>query len=181
MMSSPHPMSSSRNTPLGVFYSLLACFYWGMVFVIPSMLGNFADLDIVLTRYSVFGICSLITILYKRSNIFKTVPFFLWKKGILWAFLINIAYYFGIAQAVRYSGSAVTVIIAGLAPIAILFYSNIKKKMLSYSFLLSMSGIIVVGIILSNISEFQSESSSSLPLYLLGLGCVTAATSIWAG
>lgn len=181
MMSSPHPMSSSRNTPLGVFYSLLACFYWGMVFVIPSMLGNFADLDIVLTRYSVFGICSLITILYKRSNIFKTVPFFLWKKGILWAFLINIAYYFGIAQAVRYSGSAVTVIIAGLAPIAILFYSNIKKKMLSYSFLLSMSGIIVVGIILSNVSEFQSESSSSLPLYLLGLGCVTAATSIWAG
>ena len=181
MMSSPNPMLSSRNTPLGIFYSLLACFYWGIVFVIPSMLGNFPDLDIVLTRYSIFGICSLITIIYKRSNIFKTVPCSLWKTSTLWAFLINIVYYFGIAQAVRYSGSAVTVIIAGLAPIAILFYSNIKKKVLSYPFLLSMSSIIVVGIILSNISEFQSESSSSLLLYLFGLGCVIIATSIWAG
>lgn len=181
MMSSPNPMTSSRNTPLGIFYSLLACFYWGIVFVIPSMLGNFPDLDIVLTRYSVFGICSLITVFYRRSNIFKTVPFSLWKTSTLWAFLINIVYYFGIAQAVRYSGSAVTVIIAGLAPIAILFYSNLKKKVLSYPFLLSMSGIIVIGIILSNISEFQSDSSSSLLLYLFGLGCVTVATSIWAG
>ncbi len=181
MMSSHSPMSTSRNTPLGIFYSLLACFYWSIVFVIPSMLGNFPDLDIVLTRYSVFGVCSLVTILYKRSNIFKTVPFSLWKTSLFWAFLINIVYYFCIAQSVRYSGAAITVIIAGLAPITILFYSNLKKKVLSYPFLLSMSGIIIIGIILSNLSEFQSNSSSSPLLYLFGLVCVTIATSIWAG
>ncbi|EPP35047.1 eamA-like transporter family protein [Chlamydia ibidis] len=171
----------NRNTTVGIFYSLVACLYWGIVFVIPDLLSSFQELDIVLARYSVFGLFSLTPLLWKRENIFKNISSKIWRKSLLWAFLINIIYYLGIALAIRYSGGSVTIIIAGLAPIAILFHANFRKKTVSNSYLAFISLIIFFGVVLTNISGFQAATESNLLQYCFGLFCVTFSTLIWVG
>lgn len=172
-------IKQSRNVSFGILHSLLACFYWGIVFVIPDLLHSFQELDIVLARYTTFGIFSLLSLLWKRQNILKTIPLSIWKQGIFWAFLVNILYYLGIAYAIRCIGAAVTIIIAGLAPIAVLFYSNIKKKEIPYTTLSFLSSIIFLGIVLTNISKIQANIEIHLIKYFLGLVCVIIATGVW--
>ncbi|ADZ18987.1 MULTISPECIES: DMT family transporter [Chlamydia] len=169
----------SRNFALGLFHSLLACLYWGIVFVIPNLLESFQELDIVLTRYTIFGLFSLLPVLWKRQNIFKNTTLNIWGQSFLWAFLVNVVYYFGIALAIRYVGAAITIIIAGLAPIAVLFHSNIKKKELSYPLLSAISCVIFLGVVLTNLSEFHATTATNPPQYFLGLACVIISTGIW--
>ncbi|WP_348662797.1 DMT family transporter [Chlamydia vaughanii] len=174
-------IKQSRNVPFGIFHSLLACLYWGIVFVIPNLLHSFQELDIVLTRYTVFGIFSLLPLIWKRQNIFKNISLNIWGQSVIWVFLVNILYYLGIAFATRFVGAAVTIIIAGLAPIAVLFHSNIKKKEVSYTILSALSLIIFLGVVLTNISELRATTAVNLWQYLLGLGCVITSTGIWVG
>ncbi|MEF9520134.1 DMT family transporter [Chlamydia crocodili] len=169
----------SRSVPVGLFHSLLACLYWGIVFVIPNLLESFQELDIVLTRYTIFGIFSLFPILWKRQNIFKNISLHVWGQSFLWAFLVNMVYYFGIALAIRYVGAAITIIIAGLAPIAVLFHSNVKKKELSYTLLSAISCVIFLGVVLTNLSEFHSTTAVNPLQYFIGLSCVIISTGIW--
>lgn len=171
-------IQQARNVPLGLFHSLLACLYWGIVFVIPDLLESFHELDIVLTRYTIFGIFSLFPILWKRQNIFKNVSLRIWGQSFLWAFLVDIVYYLGITLAIRYIGAAITIIIAGLAPIAVLFHSNIKKKEISYALLSAISSVIFLGVVLTNLSEFHSTTADPLQ-YFMGLSLVTISTGIW--
>ncbi|SPN73290.1 Inner membrane protein ytfF,Predicted permease, DMT superfamily,EamA-like transporter family [Chlamydia serpentis] len=171
--------SKSRNLPLGIFQGLIACLYWGMVFVIPNFLSSFGDLDIVLTRYTIFGIFSLIACIIKNPSLIKKTSLSLWGKSILWTLLINPLYYFGVTLGIRYVGSAITVVIAGLAPIAVLYYSNTKQKELSYPLLFAISSIIIIGVILTHISALELPTAAS-PLYsILGIGMVIFSTSLW--
>ncbi|BAE81134.1 transporter [Chlamydia felis Fe/C-56] len=179
MFASNSQTKQARSVPLGIFHSLLACLYWGIVFVIPNLLGSFHELDIVLTRYTIFGIFSLFSVLWKRQNIFKNTSWSVWAQGFLWAFLVDIVYYFGVTLAIRYIGSVITIIIAGLAPIAVLFHSNIKKKELSYTLLSTISSVIFLGVVLTNVSEFHSTTVANPLQYFLGLSCVIASTGIW--
>lgn len=169
----------SRSVSFGIFHSLLACLYWGIVFVIPDLLHSFQEIDIVLARYTIFGIFSLLSVLRRRQNIFKHIPLSVWKQGIFWAFLVNILYYLGIAYATRCIGAAITIIIAGLAPIVVLFHSNIKKKEISYITLSVLSSIIFLGILLTNISNLHTSVEVHPVTYCLGLSCVIIATGIW--
>lgn len=172
--------TQNRNVPLGIFHSLVACFYWSIVFVIPSLLSSFEEMEIVLARYTAFGLFSSFALCCKKQNIFKIASFREWLSSIFWATLVNIVYYLGVSLAIRYVGSAVTIIISGLAPIAILFYSNIKTKDLPFSTLALISFIIFLGITLTNISEFQASTSSVSPLqYFFGLICVCTSTLVW--
>lgn len=122
----------SRNIPLGIFHSLVACLYWSFVFVIPCILSSFDEIDLVLSRYVVFGTFSVFLIFWKKKQaMFKCITCSNWLQGLLWASL-TIIYYFGIALAIRFVGAAITIIIAGLAPVLILFYANTKTKEVSY-------------------------------------------------
>lgn len=172
-------LSKQQNVPLGIFHSLVACLYWSIVFVVPSILGTFKDVDIVLARYTVFGLFSLLTILCKRKNIFKQVTWKNWKVSLVWAALINVVYYLGIALGIRHCGAAVSIIVAGLSPIAILIYSNFKKRDLSFPTLIAISIVIFLGVILTNISEFHSSSTTSPFLYLFGLCSVITSSTLW--
>lgn len=172
-------MKKHLNIRAGISYGLLACFYWSIVFVVPTLLSDFNNIDIVLTRYTIFGLASLISALSKRKWIFTQFQPRIWLKGIFWALLINPIYYFGITLSIHYVGAPVTVIIAGLAPIAILFYSNIVHKQIPYLTLLSISSIIFAGVLLTNIAEFESNHTSSFTQYFVGLLSVVLSTAIW--
>ncbi|ANH78909.1 DMT family transporter [Candidatus Chlamydia sanziniae] len=169
----------ARSLLTGIFYSLIACFYWAIVFVIPNLLKSFKELDIVLVRYTIFGLFSLICCIGKMPSLLKKTPLYIWKKSILWTLLVNPIYYFGITLGIRYIGAAMTVMIAGLSPVAILYYSNIKQKELSYSILFAISCIIIAGVVLTHISTFHLSMTTSLWQYILGIGAVTLSTILW--
>nr|CRI42254.1 Putative membrane protein [Chlamydia pneumoniae] len=179
MFPSANQESRTRNVPLGIFHGLVACLYWGIVFVIPNFLGSFGDLDIVLTRYTIFGIFSLIACAIKNPSVIKKTPLYIWRKSLLWTLLINPVYYFGITLGIRYVGSAITVVIAGLAPIAVLYHSNTKQKELPYSLLFAISSVIITGVILTHLSALNLPTAAS-PLYsILGVIAVILSTSLW--
>lgn len=180
MFSSQHQVSSTQSISKGIFYGLVSCFYWGIVFVIPNLLQTFGELDIVLTRYTTFGIFSLITCLATNRRIFKETPLKTWCAILLWSFLINPVYYFGVTIAIRYVGSALTVMIAGLAPIVILCFSNIKQKELSGILLFIISCITFSGVVLTHISDLHTSSVTATPLqYIFGVGAALFSTGLW--
>ncbi|WP_100933983.1 DMT family transporter [Candidatus Chlamydia corallus] len=179
MFPSTNQESKARNLPLGIFHGLIACLYWGIVFVVPNFLDSFGNLDIVLTRYTIFGIFSLIACAIKNPSVIKKTPLHIWGKSLLWTLLINPVYYFGITLGIRYVGSAITVVIAGLAPIAVLYHSNAKQKELSYPLLFAISSVIIIGVILTHLAVLDLPTAAS-PLYcILGVGMVIISTSLW--
>lgn len=178
LINQPH-QPNTRNLPLGIFHSLVACLYWSFVFVIPCMLSAFDEIDLVLARYVTFGCFSVVLIFWKKNRtLFKNITCSNWLQGFLWASL-TIVYYFGIALAIRFVGSAITIIIAGLAPVLILFYANTKTREVPYSLLSMISLIIFAGVVLTNLAKFKSMPNLSLPQYIFGLSCVIFSTLIW--
>lgn len=132
-------------------------------------------------RYTVFGLVSLMPILWKQKNIFKHVSRDTWWRGLVTTFFINICYYLGLSYAIRHAGSAISIIIVGLAPIAVLIHSNIKKKEISYSLLFAIISVIFLGIVLTNLSKFHSTTNTNPWKYLMGLCCAVTSTGIWVG
>ncbi|WP_201457018.1 DMT family transporter [Chlamydia sp. 17-3921] len=180
MFSNQHQITSTRNKSQGIFYGLVSCFYWGIVFVIPSLLQSFGDLDIVLTRYTIFGIFSLITCLTSNPQLLRETPLKLWRTITLWSLLINPVYYLGITLGIRYVGSALTVMIAGLAPIAVLCLSNIRQKELSWILLFIISCITFIGVVLTHISDIHTSTTTIPPLqYIFGIVSAVVSTGLW--
>ncbi|WP_213318255.1 DMT family transporter [Chlamydiifrater volucris] len=179
-MSTNLPKSSGKAFSLGgCFSAVTACFYWGIVFVIPSFLSHFHDTEIVLFRYLTYGIFSLITSIIYSKKIFYSFPKKVWVKAFIWSTVINPIYYLGIVAAIRLAGSAITVIIAGLTPVGVLICANIRKRELPLSLLLGIVLITTLGVILSNVSEFRGEVTEGVLQKIVGIACVLTSTAIW--
>ncbi|WP_213357605.1 DMT family transporter [Chlamydiifrater phoenicopteri] len=163
----------------GCFYAISACFYWGIVFVIPAFLSHFHDTEIVLFRYSIYGLFSLATSVIYSRKIFYAFPKKIWIKAFIWSTIINPIYYLGIVAAIRLAGSAITVIIAGLTPVGVLVCANIRKRELPISLLFGIVIITTAGVVLSNVSEFHGEAVEGVLQKIIGIACVLASTAIW--
>ncbi|MEG0037505.1 MAG: DMT family transporter, partial [Victivallaceae bacterium] len=159
-------ISKNRNTNKhcffsGVLYSLGACFLWGLVFVVPQFLSQYKDIEIVLGRYLIFGLASLIGALISNRNFFKMYSFKIWRTGFIWGVLTNPVYYLGIVIGLRYAGPAITVVMTGLTPLTVLFYSNLKSKEVPQVTVAIISVVVIGGVLLTNLSILEQPIIST--------------------
>ncbi|WP_068466564.1 DMT family transporter [Candidatus Protochlamydia phocaeensis] len=163
----------------GIVLILGACLVWGLFFIIPQFLVGFNTIEIVLGHYFFFGTISLCFMLAKGIKRWTSLPSRIWMRAILYAFVVNIFYYFSLVLGLRYASASVTALIIGLSPITIAFYGNWRQKECSFKTLIQPSLLIGTGLILVNFKAFTELSAESVLEYTFGLGCGFLALIAW--
>ena len=159
----------------GIIFTLLACFFWGLTFVIPALLVDFSSLEIALGRYLVFGILSLILFGCVSFRSLIGYPVIFWTKALLFSLVGNIIYYGSLVLAVQYASPAITTLIVGIAPVTTAFYGNWKEKECSFLKLVLPSIVIGLGLLVINAETLLLGDATQInSSYLFGLLCALA-------
>lgn len=164
-----------------IFYSILACFFWGLIFVIPLYLQHFCCIDIVLGRYLAFGIVSTVLLMYETITERNWQIFAYWKQASLCALVMNFSYYTVLTLGMRFSNPSLVALIIGMAPIVIVAVAcKTAKNTKSYSILLGPACCIFFGITLINITAIQDQwRNLTVEQYLQGVLYGFLALSAW--
>lgn len=161
-----------------VIYSIIACFFWGLIFVVPLYLSSFACIDIVIGRFLAFGIGSVGAIVYFALTQWNWKLLKLWKEATLCALVMNLGYFTALTVGIRLSNASLVTLIVGLAPILIVALTGRGKNI--RSILLWPSVCIFSGIVLMNVETLQADLSKySLGEYFLGVFCGILALAGW--
>ncbi len=164
---------------LGLLFAISACLIWGLVFVIPIYLPDFSAIEVVLGRYFVYGIFSLV--LASRITRLRKYTGRTWMVAFLFALVSNLVYYLGLVAGLRFATPTLTVLIVGMAPIVIAFYGNWKEREIAFRSLVLPCLLIGVGLVLINVIGIDwSFQESSFGKYLLGMLGVGVALLSWS-
>jgi len=161
----------------GIFYVLVACFIWGLIFVIPPYIQGFNSMEVALGRYFFFGIISLVILARAFRKGSCKYPLGIWKKALSISLFSSIAYYSCVVFSLRYSTPAICALILGLSPITITLYGNWKEKEFDFRSLMIPSLMILIGLIMINVPHMTF--SSGISDYLWGLLAGMVALIIW--
>lgn len=165
----------------GILYATFACFVWGFIFVIPNMLLDFTSVEMVLGRYTAYGVFSLVLLLRKGWKIPLQFPLRAWLVAFIFSLISNILYYFGLVWGLRYASAPVAVLIVGLAPILIALYGNWHVREISYKHMILPCLWIASGVVLVNVSEFTKVSGGlEFTQYAAGILGVIVALLAWS-
>ncbi|MBP7074400.1 MAG: DMT family transporter [Rhabdochlamydiaceae bacterium] len=162
----------------GIVYALLACFLWGLDFIIPGFLVHFSPIEIALGRYLTYGTISLILIYRTWSQGGFRYPRTVWIKSLFYSLMITVGYYICLIMGVRYATPAISALVMGLSPIAISFYGNWKQKEVTYRSLITPSILILIGLFLINAPHLQTSASPQTHLW--GLFYSALALLVWS-
>ena len=161
----------------GIAYALGACLLWGLIFIIPLYMEGFSPIEIALGRYLVYGTLSLIILAKAMMQGSCYYPLPIWGRAIAFSFVLSLGYYPALILSIRYANAAVAALVAGLAPIAIAFYGNLRERECSFRALVLPSLLILCGLIMINVPYMHASAASSD--YLLGLGCGLLSLCAW--
>ena len=162
----------------GIIYALLACFIWGLIFIVPGFMSSYSAIEIAMGRYLIYGIFSLALIYKARMGGGCRYPLSVWIKSLLYALIITVGYYTCLVLGLRYSTPAICALIIGLSPIAISLYGNWKEKEVSFRSLTTPSILILIGLALINGPHLQSSETPTT--FIWGLFYSTLALLAWS-
>lgn len=165
----------------GIAYALGACFIWGLIFVVPQFMTGFSAIEVVLGRYTFYGILSASIFVKSWLRGHLRFPRFIWGSALCFSFVSTFLYYTAVVLAVRYANPAICALILGLSPVTIAFYGNWQKKECSFKSLLPSSILIGIGLLIINAPHFISEDALfDYSGYFAGLGCSFIGLVAWS-
>lgn len=142
----------------GILLTLSACLLWGFVFVIPTFITEFSSIEIALGRYFFFGALSLLFCLGIGYRKLLLQPLTIWIKALWFTLISNVLYYTSIILAIQYSSASMTALIAGIAPVTISLYGNIKNTECRFQKLILPAILIALGLVIVNIDILFENS-----------------------
>lgn len=157
----------------GILCALGACFFWGLVYVIPGFIKGFSSVEIVLARYFFYGAVSCLVIFRKKFHF----PLSIWREALKFSLISSIFYYTGIVFCLKYASPSICALILGLSPILVAFLGNAREKLFSFKMLFLPSLLILLGLLLINVPHIMK--AESLPLFTLGVGAGLFALASW--
>lgn len=162
----------------GVVFALIACFIWGLIFIVPQFMEGFSSIEVALGRYLFYGIVS--TLIFFKSTCQGKCrhPRGIWIKALYFSLASTIGYYTFLVLALRYSTPAVCALVLGISPITIAFFGNWKHKETTFKSLIVPSILIVLGLVIINAPYLKGQASSST--YILGLACSLVSLLSWS-
>lgn len=165
---------------ISVILIFFACFFWGILFVIPQILVNFTPFEIALGRYMCFGIVSMGILLLLKRDVLKKIPRRAWLLALLFCLMMNFAYYSSLNAGLRSSNPAVITLLVGISPITIALYGNWTMSEGYGKKLIAPTVLILLGLFLVNVEalllEYEVESFNE---YIFGLFCGLCSLGIW--
>lgn len=165
----------------GILFVLIACFIWGLIFVIPPLMSGFSTFEIALSRYFFLGILSLILLACNYTKFKQQVTPELWKKAFVLGLSANIVYYVMLVVGLIYATPPVATLIFGISPVMIALYANYTNKECSFKNLILPCGAIAAGLILVNLPALAFDFGDRTPQeYLIGLCGAVGALGLWS-
>jgi drug/metabolite transporter (DMT)-like permease len=165
------------NILKGMTYSLAACFFWGLISVVPLYMDGFTPIEITFGRFLFYGVvsCLLFVQIFMQGR--GQYPLPMWIKAIGFSLCCILCDYFFVLS-LRYSNSALSTLILGISPISIAFYGNWLQKDCSNKTLILPSFLILFGLVVINVPMIMQSSTPST--YILGLFYAIMSLAAWS-
>lgn len=169
---------------VGVASVIIACLFWGMIFVVPAFLEGFSAVEIALGRCLAFGTFSVGLLSFKKRHLIQKFSRNAWTTAFVLALVIYVVHYLSVVLGLRYANAALTTLIIGINPVCLSIYGSIKQKNYSFKSLLWPCVLLTLGLVLVNLPPFiHGDSSTDLYSYFAGIffGLIALATWVWSG
>ncbi len=168
---------------IGLLCALGAGLMWGLVFVVPLMLGDYPGLVLSFGRYIGFGLIALVPALFDRRRI-AALSKADWVAALKLSLVGNILYYAALATGIQLADAPLPTMMIGTLPIVISIWSNWAPghpaEAIAWRRLVPSLMIILAGLMLVNASELAHlDGKRSLAEYALGCFITLGALAAW--
>lgn len=154
----------------GTLFGIMACFIWGLIFVVPNFMVGFDPFEIALGRHFVNGALSCILVGLQGGISRQILTSSVWNKALVFSLISNIGYYTCLVISVQSASPAVAALIVGISPIVISFYGNWLEKECDYKVLVLPALFILAGLLCINLPLLAGEEQDiDKPYYFLGV------------
>ena len=181
-------MPSHRHAlTTGTLFALAAGLMWGLVFVAPTMLGDYPAVLLTMGRYLAFGLIALPLAWWDRRRLAELSRAD-WLEAAKLAAVGNVLYYLCLAAAIQRAGGPLPTMIIGTLPVVIAVTANLRQAApgqrqegrLPWLRLLPSLGLIAAGLAFVNHAETsQLPADTDLARYGLGALLAVAAVACW--
>jgi drug/metabolite transporter (DMT)-like permease len=169
----------SRNFVLGIGSGLLAGALWGLVFIAPKLISDFAPVQISAARYLAYGMLALPLLGPQLQTLRNELKRRDWI-ALAWLGLTgNVIYYVFLAVAVRFAGPASTSLIIGLLPVVITVIGSRDQGAMPLKPLLPPLALAVTGVVLISLHSV-SLVPGGWERQTVGLISALAALACWS-
>ena len=166
----------------GVLCGLLAGAMWGMVFIVPEMLGAFSPVELAVGRYIAYGVIALGLMAPRLAALVRRLERSDYGALVRHALSGNIVYYMLLALGVKLAGVAPTSLIIGILPITVTLMGRADHGAAPLRQLAMPLMVVAAGIACINIDVFSHARASGghLGEVLLGVLCAVGALVCWS-
>jgi drug/metabolite transporter (DMT)-like permease len=170
---------------LGVSNGLAAGALWGLVFLAPQVLSDFSPVQLAAARYLSYGVIAALLLAPRWRMVLPQLGRAEWGALVWLSMLGNILYYVLLASAVQWAGGASTSLIIGLLPLVVTVVGArdagaIRFRALAPPLLLSLCGVVLVGVESLLAEAGRQASDASIWLRVAGLLCAGGALISWS-
>lgn len=167
----------------GVTYGVLAGAIWGMVFLVPRLLPDFAPMLLGAARCMMYGLVSVIASApMARRLATKLTPTDVWAVGKL-ALVGNLVYYVFLTAGVHRVGIGPTSLIVGVLPVTVTLAGRRDAGAVPLERLRWPLALVAAGIVCINVDVFAGapvpSGANGIWDKLVGLLCATGALVSW--
>ncbi|PBJ83085.1 EamA family transporter [Lysobacteraceae bacterium NML93-0399] len=173
-------MAATHNqTRLGIVCGIGAGALWGLVFLAPELVGDFAPLQLTIGRYVFFGLFSAVLLAPLWRGLMPALTASDWRALVWLALSGNIVYYVLLSSAVQLGGIAITSLVIGFLPVAVTVIGSrdqgaLPLRRLAPSLLLCAAGALCIGW-----QALSRPADGDVGRQLLGLLCGVGALASW--
>lgn len=166
---------------IGVLCGLLAGAMWGLVFIVPEMLGAFSPLELAVGRYLAYGAMAFALLLPRLKSLLATLVPADYAALVRHAMAGNIVYYVLLASGVKYAGVAPTSLIIGMLPVVVTLMGRKDHGALPLARLALPLLLVGAGIACINVDSFlHAGPGASAGEIALGVACAAGALLCWS-
>ncbi|MBD1558982.1 DMT family transporter [Vibrio sp. S9_S30] len=149
-------MSTGTFIALGILVNCI----WGTAFLIPHILPEANPMVIAFGRYLVYGIVSLVLILFTRKS-WDKLSKDQWITAFALGFAGNVGYYLFLTSSIHYSGITISALIIGILPVSLIIAGNIVEKEYSFKSLVVPVAFILSGMVTFSLSDIDTGESEN--------------------
>lgn len=173
----------------GTLFALAAGLMWGLVFVAPTLLADYAPALLSFARYLAFGLIALPLAWLDRARLAQFTRAD-WREALRLSLVGNLVYYLCLAAAIQRAGGPLPTMIIGTLPVVIAITSNLRRSVefrrrdgrlpwtrLAPSLLLIAAGIGCVNQV--ELAALRADPQADLARYASGAALALLAVACW--
>lgn len=168
-----------RTLVEGALCALGAGLAWGLVFIVPLLLGDYPPAVLSFGRYTAFGAIAVVLGLRDMARL-RRLNRADWLRALELALSGNILYYLCLSAAIQRADAPLPTVIIGTLPIIIAIISNLRDRRLPWMRLVPPLATIAAGVLLVNRHEIgRLGFDRPLSDYLTGVVLAWGAVACW--